>query len=96
MSDEIRSVFELQHRVAVARGDEPPDLVLKGGRVLSVFSGEVFDGDVAVAGEHIAGIGAYDGPNVVDVSGHVLDRVGRQRAQDVACLSGGWPPPRDR
>jgi len=32
----------------------------------------------------------------VDVSGHVLDRVGRQRAQDVACVSGGWPPPRDR
>ena len=32
----------------------------------------------------------------VDVSGHVLDRVRRQRAQDVTCLSSGWPPPRDR
>jgi adenine deaminase len=63
---------ELQRRVAVARGDEPPDLVLKGGRVLSVFSGEVFEADVAIAGEHIAGVGSYDGPIVDDVSGHVL------------------------
>jgi adenine deaminase len=63
---------ELQRRVAVARGDEPPDLVLKGGRVLSVFTGEVFDADVAIAGEHVAGVGAYDGPSVTDVSGHVL------------------------
>jgi adenine deaminase len=67
-----RAVTELQRRVAVARGDEPADLVLKGGRVLSVFTGEVFEADVAVAGEHIAGVGSYDGPEVVDVSGHVL------------------------
>jgi adenine deaminase len=63
---------ELQRRVAVARGDEPPDLVLKGGRVLSVFTGEVFEADVAIAGEHIAGVGSYDGPTVDNVSGHVL------------------------
>ena len=30
-------------RVAVARGDAPPDLVLKGGRVLSVFTGELLE-----------------------------------------------------
>jgi adenine deaminase len=67
-----RGVSELQRRVAVARGDEAPDLVLKGGRVLSVFSGEVFDADVAIVGEHIAGVGSYDGPSTVDVAGHVL------------------------
>ncbi|TMA40156.1 MAG: hypothetical protein E6J79_00955 [Deltaproteobacteria bacterium] len=32
----------------------------------------------------------------VDVSGHVVDRVRRRRGADVACLSSGWPPPRDR
>ena len=70
---------ELSRRIAVARGDEPADLVLAGGRVLSVFTGELLDADVAIAGEHIAGIGPYAGtPGVVparetvDVSGLVL------------------------
>ena len=31
---------DLAHRLAVARGDQPADLVIKGGRVLSVFTGE--------------------------------------------------------
>ncbi len=63
---------DMARRLAVARGDEPADLVLKGGRVLSVFTGEVFGADVAVAGEHIAGLGSYQGISEADVSGHVL------------------------
>lgn len=55
--------------VAVARGDEPADLVLSGGRVLSVFTGEVFAGDVAVVDGHIAGIGEYRGRETYDCSG---------------------------
>ena len=62
----------LARRLAVARGDEPPDLVLTGGRVLSVFTGEVFEADVAVCGGYIAGVGSYHGPHEVDVCGHVL------------------------
>ena len=34
---------DLSHRLAVARGDEPADLVLAGGRVLSVFTGELLE-----------------------------------------------------
>ena len=64
--------MDLARRIAVARGDEPADLVLRGGRVLSVFTGELLDGDVAVAGEHIAGIGRYRGSQEVDVSGLIL------------------------
>jgi len=62
----------LARRLAVARGDEPADLVLKGGRVLSVFTGEVFEADVAICGEHIAGLGSYHGPAETDVRGQVL------------------------
>lgn len=62
----------VRRRIAVARGDEPADLVLKGGRVLSVFTGEVFEADVAICGEHIAGLGSYHGPAETDVRGHVL------------------------
>jgi len=63
---------DLRHRLAVARGDEPADLVLTGGRVLSVFTGELVDADVAIAGEHVAGLGAYEGREREDVSGMVL------------------------
>ncbi|HJV05591.1 MAG TPA: adenine deaminase [Actinomycetota bacterium] len=62
----------LRHRLAVARGDQPADLVLRGGRVLSVFTGELLEADVAVAGEHVAGLGEYRGRETVDVSGLIL------------------------
>jgi adenine deaminase len=62
----------LKHRIAVARGDHPADLVIKGGRVLSVFTGELLDADVAVAGEYVAGIGRYEGSQVFDASGLTL------------------------
>ena len=45
----------------IARGDEPADLVLRGGRVFSVFTGELLDADVAIAGEHVAGVGGLRG-----------------------------------
>ncbi|GAC1397538.1 MAG: adenine deaminase [Chloroflexota bacterium] len=57
---------------AIARGDEPPDLVLAGGEVLSVFTGEVFSANVAIADGHIVGVGQYCGPETHDVSGMVL------------------------
>ncbi len=63
---------DLARRIAVARGDEPADLVLTGGRVLSVFTGELLEEDLAVAGEYVAGIGHYTGRQVVDVSGLIL------------------------
>jgi len=67
-----RSAGHLERRLAVARGDAPADLVLKGGRVLSVFTGEVFAADIAICGEHIAGLGSYQGAEEVDVTGQVL------------------------
>src|SRR5688572_27997116 len=63
---------ELAHRLAVARGDHTADVVLRGGWVLSVFSGEVLATDVAIAGEPVAGLGAYDGQRVVDCHGLIL------------------------
>ncbi|MGH2578185.1 MAG: amidohydrolase family protein, partial [Actinomycetota bacterium] len=63
----------LQRRLAVARGDGPADVVIRGGRVLSMFTDELLDADVAIAGEHVAGVGQYEsGVEVVDASGLVL------------------------
>jgi len=60
---------QLARRLAVARGDEPADVVVRGGRVLSVFTREWLETDVAVADGWIAGLGDYDGAEVVDASG---------------------------
>jgi adenine deaminase len=63
----------LAARIAVARGDRPADLVLSGGRVLSVFTGELLEGDVAIADGFVAGVGrGYEGKERVDVSGRIL------------------------
>ena len=64
---------DLVRRIAVARGDEPADLLLSGGRVLSVFTGEFLEADVAIVGQHVAGVGpGYEGSERVDVSGMIL------------------------
>ena len=55
--------------MAVARGDEPADLVLAGGHVLSVFTKEWLDVDVAVVDGFVVGLGRYQGRERLDVSG---------------------------
>jgi adenine deaminase len=59
----------LSRRLAVARGDEPADLVVRGGRVLSVFTKEWLESDVAIVDGVVAGLGDYEGRETLDVSG---------------------------
>ena len=68
----MTDVAELQRRVAVARGDEPADLVVRGGRVFSVFTREWLDTDVAVCDGVVAGLGDYDGAEIVDATGRYV------------------------
>jgi adenine deaminase len=63
---------DLARRLAVARGDEPADLVVRGGRVLSVFTREWLATDVAVVEGHVAGLGEYDGAEELDASGRYV------------------------
>lgn len=58
------AVARLQARLAVARGERPPDLVLKGGRVVDVFHGCLRTADVAIFDGVIVGLGAYEGPTL--------------------------------
>jgi adenine deaminase len=60
---------DLGRRLAVARGDEPADLVIRGGTVLSVFTREWLAVDVAVCDGVIAGLGDYHGRDEIDASG---------------------------
>ncbi|MEA4993988.1 MAG: adenine deaminase C-terminal domain-containing protein, partial [Oscillibacter sp.] len=66
-----------QKLLAVAGGKEPADLVVKNGKIVNVFSGEIYDGGVAVAGDKIAAVGDVDytigeGTKILDAHGKYL------------------------
>ncbi len=52
--------------IAVARGDAAPDLVVRGARVFAAFTKEWLDVDVAVAEGRVAGLGSFEGGEIVD------------------------------
>jgi adenine deaminase len=62
----------LSRRLAVARGDEPADLVIRGAKVLSVFTREWLEADVAVVDGWIAGLGGYEGRDEIDAAGRFV------------------------
>jgi adenine deaminase len=66
------NVTDLARRLAVARGDEPADAVVRGAHVLSVFTREWLEGDVAICDGYVAGIGDYEADEVIDASGRWL------------------------
>ena len=63
---------DLARRLAVARGDEPADLVVRGGRVLSVFTREWLETGLAIADGYVAGLGDYEGVDEIDASGRFV------------------------
>ncbi|MBI5876363.1 MAG: adenine deaminase [Chloroflexi bacterium] len=65
--------MDLPKLLSVARGDEPADLLIKNARLINVFSTEIYDADVAVLDDRIAGIGKeYTARETVDVKGMYL------------------------
>ncbi len=55
------------------RGIVPADLVLKGGRVFDLITGDLVQTDVAICGDTIVGVfGVYEGRREIDVSGRLL------------------------
>lgn len=48
--------MELTQFLKIARGDEAADLVLRNGRVINVFTGEIIEADVAIARDTIVGV----------------------------------------
>ena len=66
------TVEKLKNRLRASCGDMASDLVLKGGKVISVFSREVIEADVAIHDGVIAGIGDYTGNEEIDVKGHYI------------------------
>ena len=61
----------LQRRLQAARGEAPADLVLTGGRLANVYTGEWQETDVALFDGIVVGLGDYPGPRL-DVTGRYL------------------------
>ena len=70
---EIAPKASLSDRIAQGRGEVPADIVLRGGRIFDLITGELVETDVAICGDTIVGVfGRYEGKRVVDVTGKVL------------------------
>src|SRR3989449_4297530 len=59
----------------VARGARPADLVIRGGTLLTVYTGELYPSHVAVKGARIASVGGRE--DMVGARTTVLDATGR-------------------
>lgn len=62
----------MKRLIDIAMGRVQPDLILKGARVLNVFTEQLEEKDIAVCDGVIAGLGVYDGENTVDLSGRII------------------------
>ena len=61
---------QLKRRIAVARGLEPGDLVIKDCHIVDVYTQTTRKGDIVVSDGVIAGVGGpYEGKTVIDAKG---------------------------
>jgi adenine deaminase len=63
---------QLKRRISVASKREPADTVIKNGKIIDVFNGEIIEGDIAIVDGYFAGIGDYEGNRVIDANGRFI------------------------
>ena len=66
-----------QKLLAVAAGQAAADIVVKNGKIVNVYSGEIYDGGVAICGDTIAAVGEVDytigeDTRIIDAGGKYL------------------------
>ncbi|KLI02813.1 adenine deaminase [Sporolactobacillus inulinus] len=76
MREELESLTvnkeNLVRRIKVAAHNEPADLVIKNGKVIDVFSGQLLETDVAIADGMIVGLGDYEADEILDAQGRYI------------------------
>ena len=60
---------ELRKLILTAGGARKADTVIKNCKVVNVFSGKIVEGDIALCGDQIAGVGEYEGEVEIDAEG---------------------------
>jgi adenine deaminase len=69
------SVAELMRLREVAAGRAQPDLIVRGGKVLALHTGEILQRDVVIAGRHIAAVtppGRFEAKKIIDAKGQYV------------------------
>jgi adenine deaminase len=61
--------MSLETLIAVARGEEPADLLLKNAQLINALSGEVHPADIGIWGGRVVGFGEYQARQVLDLKG---------------------------
>ena len=59
----------MKDKIAVARGLQQADLVIKNAKIVNVFAGTIEIGDIAIASGEIVGIGQYESDCEIDANG---------------------------
>ncbi len=62
----------LQHKLSVARGERPAELLFQNAQLVNVMSGEIYPADVAVDDGRVVGIGDYEARETIDLGGAYL------------------------
>ncbi|WP_264739149.1 adenine deaminase [Cytobacillus firmus] len=66
------TIENLRKRIDVAAKRTPADLVIKNGKVINVFTREIIEEDIAIADGFIAGLGSYEGKEMIDAGGSFI------------------------
>src|SRR6266480_7259290 len=62
----------IQHKLSVARGEEPAELLFRNARLVNVLSGEIHETNVAVDDGRVIGFGDYEAKQTIDIAGAYL------------------------
>src|SRR5256714_11158247 len=62
----------IQHKLSVARGEDPAELLFKNARLVNVLSGEIHETNVAVDDGRVIGFGDYEANETIDIAGAYL------------------------
>ncbi|MGD6960656.1 adenine deaminase [Fictibacillus phosphorivorans] len=66
------NIDALKKRIDVSTKRIPADVVIKNGKIIDVFNLRVMEGDVAIVDGYIAGIGEYEGHEIIDATGKFI------------------------
>ena len=64
--------MELAQIIKIARGEEPADILLKNGKIINVFTGEIIKANLAIVHSRIVGFGDYEAHQTVDLEGRYV------------------------
>lgn len=63
---------KLEKRIRISAKKELADIVITNAKIVNVFTGEIMEGDIAIADDRFAGIGSYKGKRIIDAEGKYI------------------------